>query len=87
MLQDVIENVGTGGGDKKPMTLNDRRFREIGSFDGTEEKCKELSSKFKGAVKEVSLQMFEGLKQAEGSAEELDPDDQGRRSAPRCTIA
>jgi hypothetical protein len=75
VLQDVIEKVGKGTGDKKPMTLDERRFREIGSFDGTEEKWKEWSSKFKGAVKEVSLQMFEGLKHAEGSAEELDPDD------------
>ena len=59
------------------MTLDERRFREIGSFDGTEEKWKEWSSKFKGVAKEVSLQMFEGLKHAEGSAEEIDPDDQG----------
>ncbi len=36
MLQEVIEKASKAGGDQKPMTLDERRFREIGSFDGTE---------------------------------------------------
>ncbi len=75
MLQDVVEKMNKTGGDKKPMSLDERRFREIGSFDGAEEKWREWSSKFKRAAKEVNLNMFEHPKRAEEATEEMDPDE------------
>ena len=50
----------------------ERRFREVGCFDGTESKWKEWSSKFKGMVKEVEPRLFDAMKWAETKHDEID---------------
>ncbi len=73
MMKDMIEKMAKSNNDKKT-TLDTRRFREIGNFDGFEDKWKVWSSKFKDAVKETNVAMFEALKEAKEGTEEIDPE-------------
>ena len=65
--RDSRDNV-TGG-------LNERRFRDLGTFDGRDEDWKEWALKFRAIVKELDPNVYEALKWAEEQTDEIDEED------------
>merc|ERR1712131_379414 len=59
----LANNAQYGGGARGD--LRDRLCREMGSFKGEESEWQDWSLKFRAAVKEANLDIFEGLKWAE----------------------
>ena len=55
----------------KTKGLDERKFKEVGVFGGSEEQCKEFALKFKAVAKETNPLIFEALKWAEGEDNEL----------------
>ena len=50
----------------KTKGLDERKFKEVGVFGGSEEQWKEFALKFKAVAKETNPLIFEALKWAEG---------------------
>ena len=55
----------------KTKGLDERKFKEVGVFGGSEEQWKEFALKFKAVAKETNPLIFEALKWAEGEENEL----------------
>ena len=51
--------------------LNERRFRELGTFDGKDEEWKEFALKFRANVKESNVKIYEAMKWAEAQTDEI----------------
>ena len=51
--------------------LDERKFKEVGVFGGSEEQWKEFALKFKAVAKETNPAIFDALKWAEGEENEL----------------
>ncbi len=69
-MAEILEGaMSRNSSDGQTGTFNERRLREIGTFDGMEGMCKEWSSKFKGAAKGVNL--HEAIKAAEGKNDKI----------------
>ena len=66
--RDVAKDSATGG-------LNERRFRDLGTFDGKDEEWKEWALKFRAIVKELDPNVYEALKWAEEQTDEIDEED------------
>ena len=66
--RDIAKDTTVGG-------LNERRFRELGTFDGKDEEWKEWALKFRAIVKELDPNAYEALKWAEVQTDEIDEDD------------
>ena len=74
MLKEFKANDGGGsghGGHGGGRYLDERRFREVGKFEGDETRWKEFALKFKATIKEVSLDMYELLQWAEGRESDI----------------
>ena len=51
--------------------LDERRFRELGTFDGKDEEWKEFALKFRANVKESNVKIYEAMKWAEAQTDEI----------------
>ena len=51
--------------------LNERRFRELGSFDGKDDEWKEFALKFRANAKEADAKIYHALKWAEEQIDEI----------------
>ena len=51
--------------------LNERRFRELGTFDGNDDEWKEWALKFRATVKEADVKVYEAMKWAEERSDEI----------------
>ena len=61
--------------DNKTKGLDERKFREVGVFGGSEEQWKEFALKFKAVAKETNPAAFSAMKWAEGEDSELTEED------------
>jgi hypothetical protein len=69
---------GRGGHDQQEgqsRDLDERKFREVGRFNGEEDKWKEWSMKFKGITKEIDPELFSMLKWSEEQQDEVTIED------------
>ena len=66
--RDTAKDHATGG-------LNERRFRDLGTFDGKDEDWKEWALKFRAIVKELDPNVYEALKWSEERTDEIDEED------------
>ena len=57
--------------ESKTRGLDERKFKEVGVFGGSEEQWMEFALKFKAVAKETNPAIFEALKWAEGEESEL----------------
>lgn len=55
--------------------LNERRFRELGTFDGKDEEWKEWALKFRAVVKEADASIYNAMKWAEEQPDEITDND------------
>ena len=71
--------MGKGGGrgdqENRGRDLDGRKFREVGQFNGEEEKWREWSQKFKGVIKEIDPGLFAMLKWSGERQDEISIDD------------
>ena len=65
--------------DKRSGGLNERRFREIGAFDGKDDEWKEFALKFRATVKETDPKIFGALMWAEAQTDEILEDEIANR--------
>jgi hypothetical protein len=60
---------------RKPLYLDERKFRETGKFEGDENKWKEFALKFSAVVKEVDADIFDMMKWASEQDDEITDSD------------
>ena len=61
--------------DHKVDGLHERRFRELGMFDGKDEEWKEWALRFRAIVKELDVNIYDALKWAEEQPDDIDVDE------------
>ena len=74
-MKQLLETIATKSGGGGAVGLDERKFREIGNFEGSEENWKEFSLKFKCVIKENHTIIFEAMKWAEKQDSEIVKDD------------
>ena len=57
--------------DERKGGLNERRFRELGTFDGKDDEWKEFALKFRANAKEADSKIYLALKWAEEQTDEI----------------
>ena len=71
LLTQQIHQVHQAGVVTAPPNLDERRFREQGSFGGNEEEWKEFALKFQATVKEINPKLHSLIKWAETEPDEI----------------
>ena len=79
----LLQTMSGGGSDRRGEGLQERRFRELGNFSGSEEEWKEFGLQFCVVVKETEPELFKAMRWAEAEDNDISKDSiQGTRSRP-----
>ena len=73
LLQTMRAESG-GGSDRRGEGLQERRFRDLGNFSGSEEEWKEFGLKFCAVVKETEPELFKAMRWAEAEENDITED-------------